>query len=157
MAVSRSTPRPRRRTRTWWRRWPTWTPSSPHSARPLAPARPATTITARNRVHPPERLRRFPLLSTRYALREGGRRQRGGAALAWRPLLWATPVSEVICKIVSCWRLPHKRKRPISHEIGLLSLEGLTEAQLRSLRATSRSIDATRGSSAPPHRFSRSR
>src|SRR3989338_6741233 len=81
MAVSRSTPRPRRRTRTWWRRWPTWTPSSPHSARPLAPARPATTITARNRVHPPERLRRFPLLSTRYALRGGGRRQRGGGSV----------------------------------------------------------------------------
>ena len=34
---------------------------------------------------PPERLCRFPLLSRRYALREGGRRQRGGAALARRP------------------------------------------------------------------------
>ena len=35
-------------------------------------------------MHPPEPLRGFPLLSTRCALREGGRRQRGGAALARR-------------------------------------------------------------------------
>src|SRR3989344_4687890 len=134
MAVSRSTPRPRRRTRTWWRRWP----SCPEQdlARAPAPARPATTITARNRVHPPERLSRFPLLSTRYALREGGRRQRGGAALARRPLLWATPVSDAIRKIDSCWRFIHKRKRPISYEIGLLFLKVLW--WLRFLPAASR-------------------
>ena len=35
--------------------------------------------------HPPERLRRFPLLSNVYAIREGGRSQRGGAALARLP------------------------------------------------------------------------
>ena len=35
--------------------------------------------------HPPERLRRFPLLSNVYAIREGGRGQRGGAALARLP------------------------------------------------------------------------
>ena len=34
--------------------------------------------------HPPERLRRFPLLSNGRAIREGGHRQRGGAALARR-------------------------------------------------------------------------
>src|SRR5690606_11793573 len=35
-----------------------------------------------NSGQPPERLCRFPLLSARCALREGGRHQRGGAALA---------------------------------------------------------------------------
>lgn len=35
--------------------------------------------------HPPEPLRAFPPLSHRCALREGGRRQRGGATLARRP------------------------------------------------------------------------
>ena len=39
--------------------------------------------------HPPERLRRFPLLSNVYAIREGGRGQRGGAALARLPWPWA--------------------------------------------------------------------
>jgi aspartyl protease family protein len=39
---------------------------------------------------PPEALRVVPLLS-RFA-RKGGRRQRGGAALARRPLAWAAPV-----------------------------------------------------------------
>ena len=34
---------------------------------------------------PPEALRAFPQLSQRHALRAGGRRQRGGAALARRP------------------------------------------------------------------------
>src|SRR3989344_1437728 len=136
MAVSRSTPRPRRITRTWWRRWPSGTTSRPHAARPPAPARPATTITARNRVHPPERLSRFPLLSTRYALREGGRRQRGGAAPARRPPLWATPGSDALRKIDSCWRFIHKRKRPISYEIGLLFLKVLW--WLRFLPAASR-------------------
>jgi general secretion pathway protein J len=43
--------------------------------------------------HPPERLRRFPPLSQCCALRAGGRRQRGGAALARRLLVWAVPVS----------------------------------------------------------------
>ncbi len=43
--------------------------------------------------HPPERLRRFPPLSQRCALRAGGRPQRGGAALARGPLAWAAPVS----------------------------------------------------------------
>jgi len=42
--------------------------------------------------HPPEALRAFPLLSPRCAMREGGRHQRGGAALARRPLAWAVPV-----------------------------------------------------------------
>ena len=37
-------------------------------------------------MHPPESLRAFPPLSQRCALRAGGRRQRGGAALARRPL-----------------------------------------------------------------------
>jgi hypothetical protein len=36
--------------------------------------------------HPPEALRAFPPLSHRCAVRAGGRRQRGGAALARR--LW---------------------------------------------------------------------
>ena len=35
--------------------------------------------------HPPESLRAFPPLSHRYALREGRRSQRGGAALARLP------------------------------------------------------------------------
>ncbi|KAB2890733.1 MAG: general secretion pathway protein J, partial [Burkholderiaceae bacterium] len=39
--------------------------------------------------HPPETLRVFPPLSHRLAMRAGGRRQRGGAALARRPLVWA--------------------------------------------------------------------
>ena len=42
--------------------------------------------------HPPERLRRFPPLSHRCALRAGGRRTRCGAALALRLSRWAAPV-----------------------------------------------------------------
>ena len=47
-------------------------------------------------MHPPEPLRGFPLLSARCALREGGRRQRGGAvrpeyALTRRPWHWVAP------------------------------------------------------------------
>ncbi|RZJ61890.1 MAG: hypothetical protein EON49_03945 [Acidovorax sp.] len=41
---------------------------------------------------PPERLRRFPLLSNGSAIREGGHRQRGGAALARRSLAWIARV-----------------------------------------------------------------
>ena len=37
-------------------------------------------------------LRAFPLLSTRYEIREGERHQRGGAALARWLLAWAVPV-----------------------------------------------------------------
>ncbi|OYD50000.1 hypothetical protein CBY09_13760 [Acidovorax kalamii] len=50
---------------------------------------------------PPERLRRFPLLSQCCALREGGRRPRGGAALARRPLAWAVPVAQAasVCSV----------------------------------------------------------
>jgi len=40
-----------------------------------------------------KRLRRFPPLSPRCAWRAGGCRQRGGAALARRLLVWAAPVS----------------------------------------------------------------
>ncbi|MBA4060802.1 MAG: hypothetical protein C0470_10610 [Verminephrobacter sp.] len=43
--------------------------------------------------HPPEALRAFPLLSNCCAIREGRRRQRGGAALARRPLACIAPVS----------------------------------------------------------------
>jgi len=43
-------------------------------------------------MHPPEALRAFPLLSHRCAMWEGGRRQRGGAALARRPLASAARV-----------------------------------------------------------------
>ena len=43
-------------------------------------------------MHPPEALRAFPLLSRGCAVREGGRRQRGGAALARRPLASAVLV-----------------------------------------------------------------
>ena len=39
--------------------------------------------------NPLSRLRGFPLLSARFALREGGRSQRGGAALARLPSLGA--------------------------------------------------------------------
>ncbi len=45
---------------------------------------------------PPERLRRFPLFSARGALREGGRRPRGGAALARRPLGWGAPIGYAV-------------------------------------------------------------
>ncbi|HCE91376.1 MAG TPA: hypothetical protein DEV74_02400 [Acidovorax sp.] len=41
----------------------------------------STSLVATS-VHPPEALRAFPLLSNRCAIREGGRPQRGGAALA---------------------------------------------------------------------------
>ncbi|PTT33746.1 hypothetical protein DBR23_28495 [Acidovorax sp. HMWF018] len=41
------------------------------------------------RVHPPEALRAFPLLSNGCAIREGGRSQCGGAALARLP--WPAP------------------------------------------------------------------
>jgi len=44
-------------------------------------------------VHPPEALRAFPLLSNRCAIREGGRRQRGGAALARLLLVWIAPLA----------------------------------------------------------------
>ena len=44
--------------------------------------------------HPPEALRAFPPLSHCCAMRAGGRRQRGGAALARRPLAWAAPVAQ---------------------------------------------------------------
>ena len=43
--------------------------------------------------HPPEALRAFPLLSNHCVIREGGRSQRGGAAIARRPLAWGVPVS----------------------------------------------------------------
>ena len=43
---------------------------------------------------PPEALRAFPPLSHCCAMRAGGRRQRGGAALARRPLTWAAPVAQ---------------------------------------------------------------
>ncbi|HCE92274.1 MAG TPA: hypothetical protein DEV74_07170 [Acidovorax sp.] len=46
--------------------------------------------------HPPEPLRGFPPLSARCALREWGRRQRGGAALARRPLAQVTPVLSAV-------------------------------------------------------------
>ena len=39
--------------------------------------------------NPLSRLRGFPLLSARFALREGGRSLRGGAALARLPWPWA--------------------------------------------------------------------
>ncbi len=45
--------------------------------------------------HPPEALRAFPLLSHRYAMREGGRHQRSGAALARWPLALIAPVFKV--------------------------------------------------------------
>ncbi|AVO42607.1 hypothetical protein C6571_16060 [Simplicispira suum] len=38
-----------------------------------------------------------PLLSQRCAPQVGGRRQRCGAALARRPLVWAAPVSCALC------------------------------------------------------------
>jgi len=41
-------------------------------------------------------LRSFPPLSDRCAVREGGRRQRCGAALARRPLASAVPVSQLL-------------------------------------------------------------
>ncbi|WP_200938899.1 type II secretion system protein J [Acidovorax sp. Root402] len=44
--------------------------------------------------HPPEALRAFPPLSHCCAMRAGGRRQRGGAALARRPLARAAPVAQ---------------------------------------------------------------
>ena len=44
--------------------------------------------------HPPEALRAFAPLSHCCAMRAGGRRQRGGAALARRPLAWAAPVAQ---------------------------------------------------------------
>ncbi|OYD51179.1 hypothetical protein CBY09_04950 [Acidovorax kalamii] len=40
-------------------------------------------------------MRRFPLLSNCYAIREGGHRQRGGAALARRSLAWAARAPRV--------------------------------------------------------------
>ena len=40
-------------------------------------------------------LRAFPLLSPRCAMREGGHRQRGGAALARRSLTWGAPDDSV--------------------------------------------------------------
>lgn len=52
-----------------------------------------------------KRLRRFPLLSNGRAIREGGHRQRGGAALARRLLAWAAPVVgavPVVCAPVAC-------------------------------------------------------
>ena len=47
--------------------------------------------------HPPVSLRSFPPLS-RFAW-EGERRQRGGAALAQRPLGWAVPVAAVAANV----------------------------------------------------------
>ncbi|RZJ15134.1 MAG: hypothetical protein EON50_02985 [Acidovorax sp.] len=60
--------------------WTTWKSRRSCASRPTS------------RVHPPERLRRFPLLSARCALREGGRHQRGGAALARCLWHWAVTV-----------------------------------------------------------------
>ncbi|HCL84927.1 MAG TPA: hypothetical protein DIC45_00090 [Comamonadaceae bacterium] len=48
-----------------------------------------------NSGQPPVSLRSFPLLSQSCALREGGRRQRRGAALARRLLAWRVPVGAV--------------------------------------------------------------
>ncbi|HCE93317.1 MAG TPA: hypothetical protein DEV74_12570 [Acidovorax sp.] len=45
---------------------------------------------------PPERLRRFPLLSNGCAIREGRHRQRGGAALARRSLAWIQRVPRTV-------------------------------------------------------------
>jgi len=42
-----------------------------------------------NEKHPPETLRVFPPLSHCFAMRAGGRSQRGGAALARLPWPWA--------------------------------------------------------------------
>ena len=46
---------------------------------------------------PPERLRRFPLLSNGGAIREGGHRRCCGAALARRLLAQGAPVSKGAC------------------------------------------------------------
>ncbi|MDR6212364.1 hypothetical protein [Paracidovorax wautersii] len=46
--------------------------------------------------HPPVSLRSFPPLSHGRAMREGGRRQRGGAALARRLLAWDETVAEAV-------------------------------------------------------------
>ncbi|OYD51156.1 hypothetical protein CBY09_04835 [Acidovorax kalamii] len=52
---------------------------------------PRNTRTRRSG-QPPERLRRFPLLSNCCAIREGGRSQRGGAALARLPWCASRPL-----------------------------------------------------------------
>ncbi len=49
-----------------------------------------------NMKQPPVALRAFPLLSPRCAMREGGRHQRGGAALARWPLAWAMPPHSLV-------------------------------------------------------------
>ena len=41
--------------------------------------------------HPPERLRRFPPLSSRFALRVGGQRRCPPQVRAWRSLAWPAP------------------------------------------------------------------
>ena len=51
--------------------------------------------------HPPEALRAFTPLSHCCAMRAGGRRQRGGAALARRPLAWAAPVAQASSRRLS--------------------------------------------------------
>ncbi|POR11070.1 MAG: hypothetical protein DI574_00760 [Acidovorax sp.] len=61
------------------------------------PSSGSARTSSSNSEQPPVSLRSFPLLSNCCAIREGGRRQRGGAALARRPLAWGAPVSTVAC------------------------------------------------------------
>jgi|GEM_PF-2386322 len=56
--------------------------------------------------HPPVRLRRFPPLSQRCALRAEGRSQRGGAALAREP--WCGPRQ---CHVSSVVRIAVELRR----------------------------------------------
>ncbi|HCE30178.1 MAG TPA: hypothetical protein DET46_17165 [Comamonadaceae bacterium] len=69
----------------WPRPWWTARTSRTRCSRP-------TSAIGRRKRQPPERLRRFPLLLQRCALRKGDIAQRGGAALARRPLAWAARV-----------------------------------------------------------------
>ncbi|MBA4112733.1 MAG: hypothetical protein C0492_05105 [Verminephrobacter sp.] len=60
---------------------------------------------------PPERLRRFPPLSQRCALRAGGRRPCGGAALARRPWPGGVPVSCVTALNERIWL---RNRKPVA-------------------------------------------
>lgn len=54
-----------------------------------------------------EALRAFAVLSHRCAVREGGCRQRGGTALARRPLAWARRGSQAMCGVSADSTMDH--------------------------------------------------